>query len=169
MSDGPTLLSRALIIIAACSWPLAIGGVFLVRRLAARRLDQLEHPDSLTREELLEDLRHGFLKRHTITLHTQTEYLPFLIESIRETIDRGLSETQVQTLLVRIDHHRPGDIRNAVFPVECEGISSDLNFVWVRDSADRITIEITAIPRVIRALRRFRKSIPVSTPARRGN
>jgi hypothetical protein len=164
MAEGPDLLSRFLTLLAVCAWPLGIAAVFGLRKLYHRRLDRLEHPASLTSDELLEDLRHAFLKLQTVTLHTQTEYLPYLIERIREIIDRGLAETQVQTLLVRIDQHRPGEIRKAVFPIECEGVSSDLRMVWVRDEADRITIEITAIPRVIRALKEFRKSIPKAGP-----
>jgi hypothetical protein len=166
MSDGPTVLSRTFIILALCAWPLGILAVLALRRFYHSRLDKIEHPDSVTSEEILDELRHGFLKRRTITLHTQTEYLPFLIERIRETIDRGLAETQVQTLLVRIDNHRAGDIRQAVFPIECDGVSSDLHFIWVRDQADRITLEITAIPRIIRALKEFRKTIPKADPVK---
>ncbi|MBB5352181.1 hypothetical protein HNR46_002424 [Haloferula luteola] len=147
-------------------WGLGLGLYFLLKHRAERQLREAEHPDSLTSEELLDELRHGFIQRRKVTVRTHTEYLPFLIERIRETIDRGLGDDQVQSLLERIDLHKPGTHQKAMFPIECDGISSDLMLEWIRDSADRIELTIWAMRPVAKAVKKFAAGIPRAIPNR---
>ena len=86
------------------------------------------------------------LPRRGIRMVTPTEYLPFVFEGIREVVDGGFDDRQMCSLLERIDHHRPHDFRQAVFPIETGGRSSDLLFQWARDEGDRIRLRITAAP-----------------------
>lgn len=160
MIDAPGSLSRFLIVAVLVAWPVGIGLWLLLRHLAERRQQQLENPESLTTTELLDELEHGFIPRQRLKFRTTTEYLPFLLERIRENIDLGITEDQAAALLDRQAHSKPGEIRRAMFTVECEGITSDLLFEWVRDEADRIALEVTAVPPIARALRDFRKTIP---------
>jgi hypothetical protein len=160
MIDAPGSLSRFLIVAVLLAWPVGIGLWLLLRHLAERRQQRLENPDSLTTTELLDELEHGFIPRQKLGFRTTGEYLPFLLERIRETIDLGITEDQAAALLDRQAHSKPGVTRRAMFTVECEGITSDLLLVWTRDPADRIQLEVTAVPPIARALRDFRKTIP---------
>lgn len=167
MTDAPKYLSWFLFIAVASAWPLGIGLYLLLRHLAEKRMHRLEHPDDLTSEEMLNELRYGFIHRRQIVVRTQTEYLPFLIERIRESIDRGLGDEQVKSLLERIDLHKPHTRQKAMFPIECEGISSDLVLEWVRDDADRIELTVWAVKPVARAVKRFAAGIPKAVPCLR--
>ncbi|GAA5480937.1 hypothetical protein [Haloferula sargassicola] len=164
MTEAPKYLSHFLFIAVLCAWPLGIGMYLLLKRLAERKLHQMEHPDDLTSEEMLNELRYGFIHRRQVVVRTQTEYLPFLIERVRESIDRGLGDEQVRTLLDRVDLHKPQSRQKAMFPIECEGISSDLVFEWIRDEADRIELTVWAVKPVAAAVKQFATGIPKAVP-----
>lgn len=110
--------------------------------------------------EMLEEMKAAFVPRKTVEIRTQTEYLPFLFECIIENVDSGFGAKQVKMLLERIQIHKPHDVRNAIFPIEIGGVSSDLDFQWARDRQDRIQIFILADPKVARALKRHSRTIP---------
>ena len=164
VTEAPKYLSLFIFLAVLCAWPLGIGLYWLLRHAAERRFRQMEHPDDLTSEEMLNELRYGFIHRRQVVVRTQAEYLPFLIERIRESIDRGLGDDQVRTLLERIDLHKPHTRQKAMFPIECDGISSDLVLEWMRDEADRIELTIWAVKPVAVAVKRFATGIPKAVP-----
>ena len=111
-------------------------------------------------EEILRELDREFTPQRRTTIRTQTEYLPFLFECIRENIDSGFEDPQVISLLERIEIHRPDEERRAVFSVVSGRQRSDLHLRWVRDSCDRILLRVQGTPSVIRALRAHKRLIP---------
>jgi len=162
MHDAPADLSTFLIACVLIGWPTALAMIWWLRRRCERKLDRIGEASS---EEILAELDSAYEPQSGITIRTQTEYLPFLVEAIREQIDRGLEDQQVQSLIERIDHQRPYHERHAVFPVENHGSTSNLSLKWVRDAQDRIEIKIRAAPGIIRALRSHKKQIPRAKPA----
>src|SRR5690606_17539997 len=135
---------------AAATWPLLLVVGWMLKRRWARRYERMGESTS---EEMLAELAGAYAPRRTIRIHTPTEYLPFVLESIREVVDSGFDDKQMLSLLQRVEIHRPHDERRAVFPVEVGGRRTDLLFVWSRDAADRMRLGITAAPTIIRALR----------------
>lgn len=157
MNSASTDLATFLIAGVLIGWPTALFLIWLLRRRCERKLDALGECSS---EEMLEELDSAFTPQARVTIRTQTEYLPFVIETIREQIDHGLEDQQVRTLIERIDHQRPHHERRAVFPVESKGVTSNLALEWVRDDRDRIELRVHAAPEIIRALREHKRRIP---------
>ena len=111
-------------------------------------------------EEIMEELDREFSPLRRTTIRTQTEYLPFLFECIRENIDSGFEDPQMLSLLERIEFQRPDQERSAMFSVVSGHQRSDLRMRWIRDSCDRILLRIQGSPPVIRALRDHQRRIP---------
>ncbi len=137
--------------------PLAWGLVVLFKRHWGRGYDR--QPEASSRE-ILEELDREFAPCRRTTIRTQTEYLPFLFECIRENIDSGFEDPQMISLLRRIEFHRPDQERRAMFTVVAGQQRSDLHLRWVRDPCDRILLRIQGSPRIIRALRDHQRKIP---------
>lgn len=163
MHEAPADLSNFLIASVLIAWPTALLMTWWLRRRCARKLERIGEASS---EEILAELDTAYAPQSGITIRTQTEYLPYLVETIREQIDHGLGDQQVQSLIERIDHQRPHHERHAVFPVENKGVTSNLSLQWVRDAQDRIELKVRAAPCIIRALRSHKKRIPRAKPAR---
>lgn len=137
--------------------PVAWGLLVFFKRRWGRAYDGTVEASS---EEILEELDREFAPSRRTTLRTQTEYLPFLFECIRENIDSGFEDTQMISLLERIEFQRPGQERGARFTVVARGRRSQLHIRWVRDSCSRICLHFEGAPSIIRALRRYRGQIP---------
>lgn len=137
--------------------PAALLLLVIFKRRMGRAYDGAVEASS---EEILEELDREFTPLRRTTIRTQTEYLPFIFECIRENIDSGFEDPQMLSLLERIEIHRPHEERGARFTVVSGGQRSDLHLRWVRDSCNRILLRIQAAPPVIRALREHRRRIP---------
>jgi hypothetical protein len=137
--------------------PLAWGLIVFFKHRWGRSYDGAVEPSS---EEILGELDSAFTPIRNTTIRTQTEYLPFLFECIRENIDSGFEDPQVISLLERIELHRPNEERRAMFSVVSGQQRSDLHMRWVRDSCDRILLRVQGSPSVIRALRAHKRLIP---------
>lgn len=152
------LLSRSFILSPIIVGLVAWAMVVMLKRRWGRAYDS--GPEA-TSEEILAELDREFAaSRSKTTVRTQTEYLPFLFECIRENIDSGFEDPQVISLLERIEHHRPDQERSARFTVVAGKQPSDLQLRWVRDSCDRIKLQIQGAPTIIRALRDHKRKIP---------
>jgi hypothetical protein len=161
--ENPDSIPNLIIGMILAAWPVGLVLAWIFKRRLAERYERLGES---TEEEMLGELATAYGTRRRIEIHTPTEYLPFVFEGIREVTDSGFDDKQMRSLLERIDHHRPHDFRQAVFPIETGGRSSDLLFQWSRDEGDRIRLRITAAPRIIRALREQKKKIPKAALAR---
>lgn len=150
-------LSQYCYLCAVLLLPVAWALVVLFKRRCGRGYDGAVEASS---EEILEELDHEFTPVRRTTIRTQTEYLPFLFECIRENIDSGFEDPQMYSLLERIELHRPDEERRAMFTVVSGRQRSDLHLRWVRDSCDRILLRIQGTPPVIRALRDHQRRIP---------
>lgn len=161
--DFPVAISGIFLIAALAVW----GLVLLLRWLVQRRLMMEDaRLGESTSEEMLDELESVYARRQTIHIATQTEYLPFVFESIREIAEIGFDDRQMLSLLERIQYHRPHEVRQAVFPVEVAGKRSDLFLQWSRDASDRIQLHVTAAPKIIRALREQKRKIPKAVLAK---
>lgn len=160
MPSVPDHLTGLIISAVVGAWLLAIAGILILRWHYNRRIERIGEASS---EEILAELKTAYKQAPRIRIQTQTEYLPFLIESIRENIESGLGDDQVQLLLERIENHRLGDERQAMFPIESSERSSDLRLSWTCDENQRIDLRIQGDPVIILALREFKKKIPKAT------
>ncbi|MEO5715072.1 MAG: hypothetical protein ABIT37_16455 [Luteolibacter sp.] len=150
-------LSRFIFICVFVTGPVAWGLLVLFKRRWSRAYDGSVEASS---EEILKELDREFTPLRRTTIRTQTEYLPFLFECIRENIDSGFEDQQMGSLLQRIELHRADEERSAMFTVVSGRQRSDLHLRWVRDSCDRILLRIQGAPRIIRALRDHQRRIP---------
>lgn len=150
-------LSRFFYVCAFLIGPVAWGLAVLFKHRCGRVYDGAVEASS---EEILEELDREFTPFRRTTIRTQTEYLPFLFECIRENIDSGFEDPQMVSLLERIEHQRPDQERSAIFTVVSGRQRSDLRMRWIRDSCDRILLRIQGAPPVIRALRDHQRRIP---------
>lgn len=155
--DPMLALSRFIYLCVILTGPVAWALVVIFKRRSSRAYDGAEEASS---EEMLEEMDREFTPVRRTTIRTQTEYLPFLFECIRENIDSGFEDPQMISLLERIQIHRPDQERGAMFTVVSGSQRSDLHLRWVRDSCDRILLKIQGAPNVIRALRDHQKRIP---------
>lgn len=150
-------LSRFFYLCVFLTLPIAWILVVIFKRRCSLAYDGAVEASS---EEILEELEREFTPCRRTTIRTQTEYLPFLFECIRENIDSGFEDPQVISLLERIELHRPDQERRAMFTVVSGHQHSDLHLRWVRDSCDRILLRIQGAPPIIRALREHQRRIP---------
>ena len=150
-------LSRFFYVCVILAGPVAWVLVVLFKRRWSHGYDGAVEASS---EEILEELNREFSPLRRTTIRTQTEYLPFLFECIRENIDSGFEDPQMYSLLERIEHERPDEERSARFTVVSDHQRTDLYMRWVRDPCDRILLRIQASPSVIRALRDYKRRIP---------
>ncbi|MES2659756.1 MAG: hypothetical protein V4689_14150 [Verrucomicrobiota bacterium] len=150
-------LSRFIYLCVLLAGPVAWGLWILFKRRWDLAYDGRVEASS---EEILEELDREFIPFRRTTIRTQTEYLPFLFECIRENIDSGFEDPQMYSLLKRIELHRPDEEKSAMFTVVCGDQRSDLHLRWVRDSCDRILLRIQGAPRIIRALKEHQRRIP---------
>lgn len=157
MPDSPDFIARLAIWSAFIGWPLVLVIAWALNRRWGDKYDRLGESSS---EEMLGELESAYATRRSVVIRTTTEYLPYVFEWIREVVDGGFDELHTQTLLNRIDFHRPGVQSQAVFPVEVSGRRIDLLFQWSRDAEDRVRLRVTAAPSIIRVLREKKKTIP---------
>jgi len=150
-------LSRFIFICVFLAGPVGWGLVVLFKRRWGRGYDGAVEASS---DEILKELDREFTPVRRTTIRTQTEYLPFLFECIRENIDSGFEDPQMGSLLQRIELHRPDEERSAMFTVVSGRQRSDLHLRWVRDSCDRILLRIQGAPGIIRALKDHQRRIP---------
>jgi hypothetical protein len=150
-------LSRFIYLTVLLSGPVAWALVVIFKSCMGRSYDGAVAASS---EEIVAELKREFTPFRRTTIRTQTEYLPFVFECIRENIDSGFEDPQMISLLQRIEHQQPNEERSARFVVLAERQHCDLHLRWVRDSCDRILLHIQAAPTVIRALRNHQRRIP---------
>ncbi len=162
--DFPFAISGLLVAAGLSVWCLFLLLGWLIRR---RMLAEYERLGESSSEEMLGELESAYSPRQTVRIGTQTEYLPFVFESIRETAESGFDDKQMLSLLERIEFHRPDEVRRAIFPVVVAGKTSDLFLQWSRDASDRIQLRVTAAPRIIRALRDQKRKIPKAVLAKK--
>jgi hypothetical protein len=143
------------------SFPVAWVMMVCLKRRFGKGYDGVKEASS---EEILSELKREFSPCGRTVVRTQTEYLPFLFECIRENIDGGFEDPQVISLLERVQLHKPDQERGAMFSVVSAGKRSDLHLRWRRDAWDRIELRIQGAPHIIRALREYRRKIPKAVP-----
>ena len=143
------------------SFPVAWILMVWLKRRFGRGYDGAKEASS---EEILSELKREFTPCGRTVVRTQTEYLPFLFECIRENIDGGFEDPQMISLLERVQIHKPNQERGAMFSVVSAGKRSDLHLRWRRDAWDRIELRIQGAPHIIRALREYRRKIPKAVP-----
>ena len=150
-------LSRFILIAVCLAWPVGLGLLWFLRGRWHRYYDRLGEAPT---EEILGELESAYAPSRRTLIRTQTEYLPFVFECIRENIDGGFGDPQVSSLLERIEFHRPDEERAAMFVVESSGTRGELHMRWTRDACDRIALHIQGPPHIVRALREHKRRIP---------
>ncbi|MDQ8192672.1 hypothetical protein [Roseibacillus persicicus] len=144
---------------------MAVAAI-LVRWLSNRPEQHIEY----TPEEIGSEMDAAFVVRDTIRINGHTEYAPIILSSIRKLVDLGFGQKQEDSVIFRLENQPPDHFRSAVYPIEIDGVASDIDFQWVRDSeVDRFVLCITAVPILISAVESSSETIPVeSTLLKRG-
>lgn len=158
MSEPLNDLSRFIILCVVFTGPVA----WVLWRILKPRFERVYEAPDTSSEEILSELKQAYMPSRQTVIRTQTEYLPFLFECIRENIDEGFEDPQMISLLERIQLHKPDQERKAVFTVVSSGKRSDLHMRWTRDACDRIELRVQGAPTIIRALRDHKKKVPRS-------
>lgn len=153
--------SRIITLGVILTWPVAWIIMVWLKRRFGRSYDGAKDASS---EEILSELQREFTPCGRTVVRTQTEYLPFLFECIRENIDGGFEDPQMISLLERVQIHKPDQERRAMYTVVSAGKRSDLHLRWRRDAWDRIELRVQGAPHIIRALREYRRKIPKAAP-----
>lgn len=159
MSEPIKELSRFIILCVIVAWPAAWAMSIWLKRRWGR-----DDVKEATSEEILSELKREFTPSRRTVIRTQTEYLPFLFEVIRENIDGGFEDPQMISLLERIQLHKPDQERRAVFTLVSDGKRSDLHLHWRRDAWDRIELRVQGAPRIVGALSEHKRKIPRAVP-----
>lgn len=158
MSEPLNDLSRFIILCVVFTGPVA----WVLWKILKHRFERFYEAPETSSEEILSELKQAYAPSRQTVIRTQTEYLPFLFECIRENIDEGFEDPQMISLLERIQLHKPDQERKAVFTVVSSGKRSDLHMRWTRDACDRIELRVQGAPAIIRALRDHKKKVPRS-------
>lgn len=154
LNDLSRFILGCVVIVPPVAWLLMV--VF------KRRWGRVYDGREASSEEMLGELKQAYTPMRQTVIRTQTEYLPFLFECIRENIDEGFEDPQMISLLERIQLHKPDQERRAVFSIVSAGKRGDLHMRWTRDACDRIELRFSGNPKLIRALREYRGKIPKS-------
>ena len=138
---------------------LAIVGIglfsgWLIAHWLERRYDRVNKASS---EELLDELEMAYSSRRSFEVRVLPQLLPQLFDCMVEQIDSGFGEKHARQMVQRIGSHGP---RNALYPVRVNGIRTELELQWNRDSGGHVRLVVLAVPKVIRALKRFTKERP---------
>jgi len=160
MSEPIKDLSRFIVLCVIVAWPVGWAMTVWLKRRWGRAYEAKE----TSSEEILSELKSGFTPSRRTVIRTQTEYLPFLFEVIRENIDGGFEDPQMISLLERIQLHKPDQERHAMFTVVSAGKRGDLHLHWRRDACDRIELRVQGPPHIVRALREHKRKIPKAVP-----
>lgn len=163
MAESVPEIGPLITLTVVSAWIVGGGLYWWLRRRGMARFERLEEADP---KDTLRELKDEWKPRPEITIRTQAEYLPFLVEAIREVVDQGLDDNQVICLQERFEHSRAHETRRASFTIETGGRTDTLSLEWNRDDSDRIELRVRAAPQVIRALRKHRRKIPRSQPTR---
>lgn len=138
---------------------LAIVGIglvsgWLIARWLERRYDRANKASS---EELLDELEMAYSSRRSVEVRIDPAFLPQVLDCMVEQIDSGFGEKHARQMMQRIESQGP---RNALYPVRVNGVRSELELQWNRDPAGNVRLVVLAVPKVIRALKRFSKEQP---------
>ena len=104
----------------------------LVRWLVNRPEQHIEY----TPEEIQREMDAAFLDRDTIRVTGLTEYAPLVLSSMSSVVDTGFDQKQRDSIIFRLENQSSCYGRSAVYPVEVEGVASDIDFQWLRDQSD---------------------------------
>lgn len=110
-----------------------------------------------TPQEMRDDLEDVFVPRRELTFDTTFEYLPIILEKLTWHVDSGFETRHVKRLLERMETARMG---SALYAIHCAQTDSDLEIIWCRFDDDRITVQITAIPKLAGPLTQIVKATP---------
>lgn len=121
-----------------------------------------------TSEEMLAELESAYLPRRRVEIRTQTEYLPFLLETLCEMADEGFGDRQLRMMLHRMNRPESSLPRRALFPILSRGRRSELDLSWTLDDSGRIRLFVLAAPELTRALRHHARRMPGASPVASG-
>lgn len=138
---------------------LAIVGIGLVSGwLVARWLERhYDRANKASSEELLDELEMAYTSRRSFEVRVAPQYLPQVFDCMVEQIDSGFGEKHARQMVQRIESQGP---RNALYPIRVNGIRTELELQWNRDAGGHVRLVVLAVPKVIRALKRFLKERP---------
>lgn len=146
--------------------PAIVGGGLIFGWIVARWLERrYDRGSKASSEELLDELEMAYSSRRSIEIRTPAEQLHKVFGCMVEQIDSGFGEKHARQMVQRIESQGP---RNALYPVRINGIRTELELQWNRDPDGGVRLVVLAVPKVIRALKRYSKDSLRLTAAETG-
>ena len=105
--------------------------------------------DNVVDEDILAEMEAAFVQREILTFTVHTNSVGVMLHRLTEAVGLGFGTRQAETLAYRISNQHSLEYFSAVYPVEVNGISSDLEFQWCREEERTARIAICAVDDVI--------------------
>jgi hypothetical protein len=135
--------------------PAIVGGGLIFGWICARWMERrYDRGGKASSEELLDELEMAYSSRRSIEIRTPAAQLHRVFACMVEQIDSGFGEKHARQMIQRIESQGP---RNALYPIRVNGIRSELELQWNRDADGGVRLVVLAVPKVIRALKRYSK------------
>ncbi|MCW1922438.1 hypothetical protein OKA05_07720 [Luteolibacter arcticus] len=141
------------------------GGLFfgwIFARWLERRLDRSRNSSS---EELLDELETACTPRRSFEIRVRPDHLKPFLSCVAEQVESGFSVRHARHLLGRILSLRDHMVRHTWYSVKVNGIRTNLDLQWSRDSDGRIRLLVLAVPKIIRELKKQAKVPAPAAPA----
>ncbi|NCF92345.1 MAG: hypothetical protein GWQ05_15515 [Verrucomicrobiaceae bacterium] len=100
-------------------------------------------------EDILAEMEAAFVQREILTFTVHTNSVGVMLHRLTEAVGLGFGTRQAETLAYRISNQPSREYFSAVYPVEVNSISSDLEFQWCREEEWTARIAICAVDDVI--------------------
>jgi hypothetical protein len=100
-------------------------------------------------EDILAEMEAAFVERDVLTFTIHTSSVGVMLHRLTEAVGLGFGTRQADTLVYRVANQRTREYFSAAYPVEVNGVSSDLEFQWCREDERTVRIAICAVDEVI--------------------
>ena len=91
------------------------------------------------------------------------EYLDPVLESIEDTIDWGISPSQRESLVERIDKLVQEGVTSAIFPIQYMSVTSDLLMHFMRIDQDIVRCRFEGTPVIVGKVKSLLTKVPLKT------
>lgn len=130
-------------------------GVLVFAVLLARLLTEWlsNRPDSqpqYSQEDILSEIDEVFVDREVLSFSVNLQSVPVLLYRLTEAVGFGFTSRQAETLAHRVIHQHVQEYYQATYPIEVNGVPSDLEFQWCREQEDAVRIAICAVEEVLK-------------------
>jgi hypothetical protein len=128
---------------------LLVAGSMFAKFLTEWLSNRPEQGSDDSPEDILAEMEAAFVQREILTFTVHTNSVGVMLHRLTEAVGLGFGTRQAETLAYRISNQHSREYFSAAYPVEVNGISSDLEFQWYREEERTARIAICAVDDVI--------------------